>query len=382
MDKPGQSGVLITGGAGFIGCQLTDALIKRDYRVTILDCLDPQIHGPDRRRPDHLNPEARFVLGDVRDKRQVGQVLAGVDVVVHLAGATGVGQSAYEIEHCISTNLGGTASLLEMLAPHTRKRRIKLVLASSRAAQGEGKYNCRQCGVVYPSGRSPERLQAGDWQVYCPRCDKPAEPLPTDEHSQPSMVSFYGLSKLQQEQLCLCFAGIYPISVAALRLVNVYGPGQALFNPYTGILSLFATRLINGQDLEVYEDGEESRDFIHIDDAVRAFLLAIETEVAAEIFNIGTDKPITMHQAAKILLKLYPGATAEQRVKVVGKYRLGDSRNCYCDTRKAAKVLGFVPRMPFEEGLGEWLRWAISQEARDLSDRAEEELAQRDLLGR
>ena len=374
--------MLITGGAGFIGSHLADVLIRDGYPVRVFDCLDPQVHGEERGKPPYLNKRVEFILGDVRNKSQLSQAVQDTDVIFHFAAATGVGQSAYQIAHYIETNVGGTANLLDVIAPLCTKRRISLILASSRAVYGEGKYVCQTCGIVCPRGRTAEQLKAKDWQVYCSQCNQPVQPLPTDEPSHLDPVSFYGLSKHQQEELCLCFSRTYPISLTVLRFFNVYGPRQTMANPYTGILAVFSARLMHGRDLEIYEDGLESRDFIHVRDVVRACILAMRSETESEVFNVGSGVPVTLCQFANLLLEQYTARTPTQKAQVVGKYRVGDIRHCYSDTSKAQQSLGFSTQIGLADGLADWMSWATVQNAQDFSKRAEAELAVRSLLGR
>ena len=343
--------VLVTGGAGFIGSHLVDALLARDHTVRVFDNLEPQVHGPlaeQGRWPAYANAGAQYILGDVRDRDALAQALEGIDVVYHLAAATGVGQSMYRIAQYVEVNVQGTANLLDALA-NARNRPRRVVLASSRAIYGEGAYRCASCGIVHPPVRSPAQLDAGQWEPPCPRCGGPIAAVPTPESLPPDPGSIYGVTKLAQEQLCLCTGRAYGLGVTALRFFNVYGPRQSRSNPYTGILTAFLGRLAAGEAPEVYEDGLMTRDFVHVSDIVRALIAAAgpgpETVGA---FNIGSGRAASILELAGLLCRSREPAV---RPHVSGAARVGDIRHCTADNGAAQSALGYAPVVGLAAGL-------------------------------
>lgn len=370
--------VLITGGAGFIGSHLTDALIQRGHQVTLLDVLDPQVHGAHRQPPPYLNPAAHLVVGDVRDFELVKRLLDEAQVIFHLAAFTGVGQSMYRIRDYLEVNVQGTAVLLEAIIQGPR-RIEKLILASSRAIYGEGAYHCLACGLVTPAARSPERLAQGLWEVPCPRCGAQVSPIPTPETLPPQPGSMYAVSKLAQEQACMVAGQAYRLPVVVLRYFNVYGPRQSLRNPYTGVITTFINRLANGEAPEVYEDGLESRDFVHVADVTRANLLAMENEAAAgQVFNVGSGQRITLLEVAQAVSQALGGPQPQ----ITGKYRVGDIRHCFADLTHIKKTLGFQPTITFAEGIPTLAQQAAAEVDQDLSAQAEAELQAHGLASR
>ncbi|HEX4130487.1 MAG TPA: NAD-dependent epimerase/dehydratase family protein [Pirellulales bacterium] len=371
--------VLITGGAGFIGSHLTCALVDRGVAVTVLDNLSPQIHGRDGQSPTlgTIRDLARIIRGDVRDRAAIEEAVAGQDAVVHLAAETGTGQSMYEIERYVDVNVRGTSVLLDVLSAAKTKVR-KLVVASSRAVYGEGSYHCPQHGTVYPGSRSDERLVAGDFEVKCPHCGTNVECIATDESAKLHPSSVYGITKLSQEQLVMATGRAAGFPVTALRYQNVYGPGQSLSNPYTGILSIFSTRILNGNDIQIFEDGSESRDFVFIDDVVDATVLALENPAADhEVFGVGTGQPTSVVTVAEALRDAYGRQSA---LFVNGKYRLGDIRHNYADLTKITAKLGFRPRYDFRSGIAQFVAWVEGQSVpADQSDRSLHEMAAKGL---
>jgi len=369
--------VLVTGGAGFIGSHLVDALVQRGLRVRVLDSLDPQVHGPDRQPPPYLDPRAELIVGDVRDRELLLCALQDVRVVFHLAAAVGVGQSMYEIEKFVSVNTLGTATLLELLANHTHSVG-KLVVASSMSIYGEGSYRCRRCGPVEPLSRSEQQMRDSLWEPLCPRCQKPLEALPTPESKTLNSTSIYAISKKDQEEMSLCIGRAYGIPTVAMRFFNVYGPRQALSNPYTGAAAIFSSRAMNGKPPLLFEDGRQTRDFVHVSDIVQALLLAMESEAANyELFNVGTGRALSVLEMADLICQRVgpPGL----RPEVVRKFRKGDIRHCYADIGKIS-ALGYKPKVAFEQGIEELVDWVRGQTAEDRVSQASAELEKRGLV--
>jgi dTDP-L-rhamnose 4-epimerase len=370
--------VLVTGGAGFIGSHLVDALIARGHTVRVLDNLTPQVHGRPPRQPDYLHPAAEFVRGDVRHRASVRRALEGVEVVFHQAAAVGVGQSMYEIRRYVEVNTLGGAVLLDVLAnePHTVR---KLVVASSMSIYGEGAYDCAACGRVYPALRGEEQLRARDWEMRCPRCQEPVRAVPTAEDKPLAPTSVYAITKRDHEELFLAFGRAYRLPVVALRYFNVYGPRQALSNPYTGVAAIFAARLLNGRPPLVFEDGQQTRDFTHVSDIVQANLLAMESAAGDyEVFNVGTGVPTSVLEVARLLAQRLG---VDIQPEVVQRFRAGDIRHCYADITKIRRVLGYEPRVVFAEGgLDDLVRWARAQRPADGVERARRELEAKCLI--
>jgi dTDP-L-rhamnose 4-epimerase len=370
--------VLVTGGAGFIGSHLVDALIHQGYDVRVLDNLEPQVHGDlahQKRWPAYYNPAAEYLLGDVRNQEILEQAISDVNVVYHFAGATGVGQSMYQIARYTAVNVQGTANLLETLA----KRKIKLeklILASSRAVYGEGLYHCAVCGQVTPGVRSAVQLEQKDWEITCPNCNAVLQPVLTPETKSLSPGSIYAISKQAQEQLSLCFGDAYQVPVVVLRFFNVYGPRQSLNNPYTGILSTFMQRLLNHQPPEIYEDGKMTRDFVYVSDVVRACILALGVAQTATL-NIGSGQFTTILEIAQMLSKIVAPDISPQ---VVGFARVGDIRHCSADLTKAARVLGYRPQVGLQEGLAKIVAEVQDQWVSDQSAFARDELRSAGML--
>lgn len=353
--------ILITGGAGFIGTSLALALVEAGHDITVLDSLSPQIHGPNARVNSALFARiegcVRFVEGSVNDEATWLQALDDQEAIVHLAAETGTGQSMYEIRRYVDVNVGGTALLLDLLAnrPHTVR---KVIVASSRALYGEGKYRSAT-GVVYPGARRAEDLEAGRFELYDPHSGHALEMLPTDEESKIHPSSIYGITKHSQEQLVMTACAAVGIAAAALRYQNVYGPGQSLANPYTGILSIFSTRILHGKPITVFEDGLESRDFVYIDDVVNATQLALFSPRAdGQVFGIGSGTPTTVLTAARTLAASYG---REVPIQVTGAFRLGDIRHNVADLAKARDFLGFAPATSFELGISRFVQWVMTQ---------------------
>src|SRR5579871_4676076 len=316
--------VLITGGAGFVGSHLADALLRAGHSVRIFDNLCPQVHLEGL--PGYLAREVEILRGDMRDMHTLAGAVRGMEVVFHLAAAVGVGQSMYEIAHYMGANTQGTANLLQvMLDTHLGVE--KLVVASSMSIYGEGKYLCAECGEVAPPVRTPEQLKDKLWEINCPACGKVLTPIATDESKPLQCPSIYALSKKDQEEMVLLFGRTYQVPVVALRYFNIYGPRQALSNPYTGVAAIFASRLMNGNPPLIFEDGRQMRDFVSVHDVTAANLLAMERrEANGMALNIGSGKPISIREVASVLGDaLGSGIPAE----ITGKFRAGDIRHCF-----------------------------------------------------
>jgi dTDP-L-rhamnose 4-epimerase len=377
MMPPGPVHILITGGAGFVGRRLAQSLLAEGHRVTVLDTLSAQVHGPASAIPAEL-AGATFVRGDVRDTARLGKALSGVDAVAHLAAETGVGQSMYQVEHYVDVNDRGTACLLQAIVES--RRPIRLVLASSRAVYGEGLYHCAHCGEVAPPARDPAALARGVWDPACPVCGGAVTPIATHEETRCRPASVYAATKLAQEQLCQTVSTAYGFPTVILRYFNVYGPGQSLSNPYTGILSTFHARAVAGKPIEIFEDGRESRDFVYIDDVVEATrraLLAPEDQVRSQVVNVGTGVSVSIAELARTMLEI---GGWDVPVQISGAYRLGDVRHAFADTTRLRAVLGIEAVTSLEDGLRQWLQWAEDHHAHDSTDVASGELAARGLL--
>jgi dTDP-L-rhamnose 4-epimerase len=370
--------VLVTGGAGFIGSFLVDALLERGHRVRIYDALVPQVHGPDQNVPGYLNPAAELIKGDMRDRDAVARALQGIDVIYHLAAAVGVGQSMYQIQYYTDVNTLGGAVLLDLLA-NTEHSVRKLVVASSMSIYGEGAYRCHEHGTVYPRLRTEAQLRARDWEMKCPHCGRDVEAVPTDEDKPLYPTSIYAVTKRDHEEMFLSTGFAYGIPTVALRFFNTYGQRQALSNPYTGVMAIFSGRLLNRQPPVIYEDGRQSRDFIHVSDIVQGLLLAMDRQEADyQVFNLGTGVPTSISQVADLLSRHLTNGQVEPQI--LNRFRAGDIRHCYADLSKARTLLGFEPRIPLEEGLANLLGWVKEQQAEDRFSQVEKELADKALV--
>ena len=364
--------ILITGGAGFIGSHLADDCLQRGHRVRALDILSPQVHGGTD-RPSYLDGDVELIRGDVRDAETVRRALVSVDVVFHFASAVGVGQSMYEIEHYTSTNNVGTAVLLEALIQHPVER---LVVASSMSIYGEGLYRTPDGQLVAGAERPIEQLRSADWEL---RDDSgaPLTPVPTPETKQPSLASIYALSKFDQERMCLMTGRAYHVPTVALRFFNVFGTRQSLSNPYTGVLAIFASRLMNDNAPLIFEDGQQRRDFVSVYDVVQACRLASEVpDAAGQAFNVGSGRAVTVGEVA-MLVRGILGKHLEP--EICGKYRVGDIRHCFADITKARAVLGYEPSVSLEDGMIELAEWLREQAPEDHVAEASRELASRGL---
>jgi dTDP-L-rhamnose 4-epimerase len=366
--------ILITGGAGFIGSHLADALLAEGHHVRVLDNLTPQVHGEGAKRPSYLHEDVDLHVGDVRDPAACRRALLDVDVVYHFAARVGVGQSMYEIAEYTDVNNRGTAVLLEALSQRPIER---LVVASSMSIYGEGLYTDPAGRLVHDAERTVDRLKNGEWEVAGPD-GKPLSPVPTPESKRPAIASVYALGKYDQERMCLIVGGAYGIPTVALRFFNVYGPRQALSNPYTGVLAIFASRLLNDRSPLINEDGRQRRDFVNVKDVANACRLALHAPGAAgQVFNIGSGHAYDVLEIAERVA----AAVGKRAIKpeVTGKYRVGDIRHCYADISRAREILGYQPGVTLEAGLAELAAWLEGQAAEDRVEAARAELSQRGL---
>ncbi len=365
--------VLITGGAGFIGSHVCDELLRCGHRVRVLDNLDAQVHER-RARPAYLADDVELIVGDVRDRAAVDQGLRGVDAVVHLAACVGVGQSMYEIARYTEVNDLGTAVLLQALSEQPVAR---LVVASSMSIYGEGLMIDAAGGLREQAERTPEQLRQGRWELE-DETGVPLSPLPTPESKRPALSSVYALGKFAQERMCLIVGRAYGIKTVALRLFNVFGTRQALSNPYTGVLAIFASRLLNDKPPLIFEDGEQRRDFVHVHDVARAFRLALDSNAAVgHAINVGSGASVTIREVA---LRLAAALGVEIAPVTTGRYRVGDIRHCFADPRQAERLLGFTAQVSPEDGFLELVDWIAGEAAVDRVETAQDELARRGLV--
>src|SRR5215217_4327844 len=365
--------ILITGGAGFIGSHLADELIEEGYRVRALDILSPQVHA-NGARPDYLHPDVELQVGDVRDPAAVTRALRGIDAVYHFAAMVGVGQSMYQVADYTGVNGLGTAVLLQALIERPVER---LIVASSMSIYGEGIYCAPDGSISVPVERSLEQLRTGDWQVRNAAGDV-LTPAPTPESKPPSLRSIYALSKFDQERMCLLMGEAYGIPTVALRFFNVYGTRQALSNPYTGVLAIFAARYLNRRPPVIFEDGLQRRDFVSVYDVARACRLALTADtVTYGAFNVGSGEHLTIREvAARMAAALGLEAIAPE---ITAQYRVGDIRHCFADITVARERLGYQPEVTLDEGLVELAEWVGGQQADDRVGTARQELAARGL---
>ena len=366
--------ILITGGAGFIGRAVCRELLGRGHQLRVLDSLIEQVHG-NRERPEDLPGDVELIRADVRNGDAVAKAIKGVDSVIHLAAEVGVGQSMYAVERYTSVNDVGTAVLFEKLIDQPVRR---VVTASSMSIYGEGLYRDADGGFVQNAKREPRTGETQSWDPVDPQ-GRPLQPVATPEWKTPDLASIYALNKYVQERTTMILAEAYGMEGVCLRLFNVYGPGQALSNPYTGVLAIFASRLLNNQRPMIYEDGEQRRDFVYVGDVARAFADALELpQASGEIFNIGSGNDRSVTEVAQELARAM-GKTGLDP-EIVGKSRIGDIRHCFCDTAKAADKLGFQAEQDFREGLTELAEWVALQTADDRVEHARAELEARGLV--
>ena len=369
--------VLVTGGAGFIGSFVVDRLLALGHKVRVLDSLDPQVHP--RGVPPYLSPGAELLMGDVRERGRCAEALEGVEVVVHAAAAVGVAQSLYRVEHYVDVNVRGTATLLQCIVERQPPIR-KLVVLTSMTGYGEGVYRRPSDGRRLRVGiRTEDEIQRWGWEPVCPETGKPLEPVPTPEGAELMAPNVYALTKRYQEELALSLGSVYRFPVVCLRMFNVYGPRQSLSNPYTGVLAIFLSRLMAGQPPVVYEDGLQTRDFVSVHDVVDAILAAIESHAAdREVINIGSGVPRRIADVARMLANVAGVPSIEPTI--TGQFRRGDVRHCTADLSRARQLLGFEPRVTWEAGLAELVRWCREALSVDRFSQADQELRARGLL--
>lgn len=367
--------ILVTGGAGFVGSHLVDALVAEGHEVRVLDNLDPQVHGSGASRPGHLHPAAELRVADVRDRAAVASALDGVEVVFHQAAAVGVGQSMYQMEHYVSVNSVGAAVLLEEIVAR-RDRIRRMVVASSMSIYGEGAYEDAAGQRVFPGLRSESALAARRFELE-DADGRPLEPVPTPEDKPLLPTSIYAVTKRDHEEMFLSVGAAYGIPAVALRYFNIYGTRQSLSNPYTGVMAIFSSRLLNRHAPLIFEDGHQSRDFVHVSDIVRANLLALaKDEAVGRVYNVGTGRPTSVLRVAELLSEQLDFSEPPE---IVARYRAGDIRHCYADISRIRRELGFEPRVSLEEGMRELLAWLRTQKAQDHVERAAAELEDRGL---
>lgn len=358
--------ILITGGAGFIGSNVALKLIAKGYNVTVLDTLSKQIHGekPEETSPLYLSikDKVKFIKGSVTSREDWMKALEGQEAVIHLAAETGTGQSMYEIEKYVETNIGGTALLLDILT-NTKHNVKRVLVAESRAIYGEGKYHCEKCGDVYPTDRKDEDMAMGDFECHCPKCGGKVTLVGTTEDSAIHPSSVYGISKQVQGQLVHLVCPTIGVESVSFRYQNVYGPGQSLSNPYTGILSIFSTRIKNHNGINIFEDGKETRDFVYIEDVVDATILGLEVpEANGHVFNVGTGMATDVLTVANTLCEKYG---IDVPITVSGNYRLGDIRHNFADITLACQILGFEPKWNFSDGIEQFIKWVNQQDIQE-----------------
>ena len=370
--------ILITGGAGFIGIHLSTKLVEIGHRVTVLDNLSKQVHGPMKQIHKQLENNVNFIKGDVRYIADWEKALKKSQIIIHLAAETGTGQSMYKIKKYNDVNSGGTAILLDILA-NTKHSVEKVIIASSRAVYGEGKYHCKFHNYVYPSERSEREMIKGNFELNCPECGGEIKVVPTDENSCMLPQSFYAITKLNQEMMVRNICNALGIPFVIFRYQNVYGPGQSLKNPYTGILSIFSTRIKNKKSIPIFEDGKESRDFVYISDVVRATILGVENKNAnGRIFNVGSGERTSILEVAKSLQREY---RSNSDIRITGQFRKGDIRHNVADITKIKNELDFSPSYSFSRGIKEFVKWVENQDiAINKFDKSIKDLEERGLI--
>jgi len=372
--------ILITGGAGFIGSHLADGLLEKGYNINVLDNLDNQVHGSSSQKPEYLHDKINFMQGSVLEKESLRKSLQDMDAIFHFAASVGVGQSMYQIEKYISTNTQGTANLLDLLVNEEHSIK-KVIVASSMSIYGEGKYHCSNCGDIFPKNRAIKSLKEKHWDFKCSTCGEILKSTATDESKPLNPTSIYAQSKRHQEEMVILVGKTYNIPTVALRFFNVYGTRQALSNPYTGVCAIFSNRLKNKLPPIIYEDGLQSRDFIHVKDIVSANILALEKQAAnGEIFNVGSGSPISILNLANTLIEVFQLHIKSQ---ILNQFRKGDIRHCFADITKIQRKLGFQPKIRLETGIQDLIDWVNAHSSiKDNFQTVESELEKRGLKSR
>ncbi len=367
--------VLVTGGAGFIGSFLVDELIKKGHEVTIFDNLEPQVHNG--KIPPFLNTEATFVKGDIRNYEEIKSAVVNAEIIFHYAARVGVGQSMYKIKDYVNTNELGTANLLHVLANEKHKVK-KVIVASSMSIYGEGSYYCEKCKKEFHNiERTVDQLKKQEWELNCPDCSNQLNSIPTKESKVLASGSVYAINKKTQEQLTLTVCKAYNIPAVALRFFNTYGPRQSLSNPYTGVAAIFMSRIKNNNPPIIFEDGAQARDFVSVHDVVQASILAMNKDEANyQVFNVGSGEKTTIMDVANTLIKIF-GSNVSPTTNQ--EFRKGDIKHCYADISKIKKI-GYHPKMSFEQGMRELVDWSKNQDAKDMVNKAYDELKQKKLL--
>ncbi len=377
--------ILITGGSGFIGGHTSSALLEKGYSVRILDNLDPQIHGPDATLPEYMDKRVEFIRGDVRNPEDVERALQGMDAVYHFAALTGVGQSMYDLRNYTDVTVTGTACLLETIMKERQKPDPafdiqRFVLASSRATYGEGTARCPQHGILYPEIRDSRELREGRFDLHCPECGQVLEPVPTEEDRPLKPASVYAWTKQQQEHLCRYAADKFGLSTIILRYFNVYGPHQSLLNPYTGVVSIFFSRLRAGRPISIYEFNKPLRDMVYISDVVDANVRALEAKIEPGTpVNVGSGTAVTIREVADALARALGEAPT---IELTGEYRVGDILQCVADLHRAERLLGYTPRVGLEEGMRHFVQWARNEPSVDRYQQTVDEMKAFNLFGR
>ena len=368
--------ILVTGGAGFIGSHLVDLLVKKGNEVVILDNLDPQVH-PSSKEPVYLNKEAAFIKGDVRTAKDIAKAIDGCEVVFHEAAAVGVGQSMYQINHYTDVSVRGTAMLWDYIVNNDVPIK-KFVVAASMSSYGEGLYECPSCGLLEPSLRSEKQMKKGDWEVKCPSCKSIVKKVPTPETKTQHCNSVYALNKKDQEEMSLIIGKTYGIPTVALRYFNVFGTRQSLSNPYTGVAAIFLSRVKNNNNPVVYEDGNQTRDFVSVYDVANAnFQVMKSSNADYQVLNVGSGVPISISEVAETIIELH---NSDVKVEITNKFRKGDIRHCFADNSKIKSKLKWKPTISFKEGLKEIIEWSASVEATDKFEEATKELRDKGLI--
>jgi dTDP-L-rhamnose 4-epimerase len=368
--------ILVTGGAGFVGTHLCRELVRRRFRVRVLDNLDPQVHGKHARRPRALPQAVEWLRGDVTRPADVERAIAGVDAIYHLAAAVGVGQSMYQIRHYVNVNSMGGATVLEAVIRHRRHIR-KVIVASSMSIYGEGLHICPACGPTSPARTLPARKRTA-WSLRCAACGATLEPRPTPESKPLNPTSIYAVTKRDHEENFLAVGSAYQIPTVALRFFNIYGPLQSLSNPYTGVAAIFSSRLINHNPPLIFEDGDQSRDLVHVSDVVQACLLSLTNSKADyQVFNVGTGRPTSVLRLAQLLAAKLK---SNLEPRVLRKGRAGDIRHCYADISRIQSHLGYMPAVSLEAGIDDLISWVKRQGGDDSVRGALTQLSSRGLV--